>query len=218
MPLIFSKASYLIKPICFGSIIYVYNNMLFVVSKMKSILEKFYPFEYVDSVFDIDYEKLYDIGYRGIIFDIDNTLVPHGNPSTKEIDEFFISIQKTGFKTVLLSDNGKSRIEEFLKNIDSQYIDNADKPHTKNFNKAVEMLELNKNEVVYIGDQVFKDIYGANKSGIDNILVKFIGWDTETKIGIRRKLEKIILNFYRLNKSYQNRIGYIEIEEKQYAV
>lgn len=188
------------------------------VSKMKSVLKNFYPFEYVDSVFDIDYKKLYDRGYRGIIFDIDNTLVPHGKPSTKEIDELFISIQNIGFKTFLLSDNGKSRIDEFLKNIDSPYIDNADKPHIENFNKAIEILELNKNQVVYIGDQIFKDIYGANKSGMDNILVKFIGWETETKIGVRRRLEKIILKFYRLNKSYQNRIGDIQVEEKQYAI
>lgn len=198
----------------------MYKNdyLLYMVNKMKNILEKFYPFEYVDSVFDIDYKKLYDKGYRGIIFDIDNTLVSHGKPSTKEIDELFISIQNIGFKTFLLSDNGKTRIEEFLKNIDSLYIDNADKPHIENFNKAVEILQLSKNQVVYIGDQIFKDIYGANKSGIDNILVKFIGWETETKIGIRRKLEKVILKFYRLNKSYQNRIGCIQVEEKQYAV
>lgn len=185
---------------------------------MKSILEKFYPFEYVDSVFVIDYKKLYDKGYRGIILDIDNTLVPHGEPSTAKVDALFDSIKNIGFKTILLSDNGKSRIEEFLENIDSPYIDNANKPHTENFNKAVEILQLNRNQIVYIGDQVFKDIYGANKSRIDNILVKFIGWETETHIGIRRKLERIILKFYSLNKSYQNRIGYIQIEEKQYAV
>ena len=184
---------------------------------MRSILEKFYPFEYVDSVFDIDYKKLYDKGYRGIIFDIDNTLVPHGKPSTEEVDELFKSIHSLGMKTILLSDNGQKRIEAFLKNIDAPYIDNANKPHTENFIRAVEMLELNKEEVVYIGDQVFKDIYGANKSGIDNILVKFIGWKTETKIGIRRRLEKVILAFYR-SSSYQNRIGYIGIEEKEYAV
>lgn len=185
---------------------------------MKSILEKFYPFEYVDSVFDIDYKKLYEKGYKGIIFDIDNTLVPHGKASTKEVDELFSAIQGLGIKTILLSDNGKKRIEDFLRNIDCPYIDNANKPHTENFNRAVEMLQLKKEQVVYIGDQIFKDVYGANKSGIDNILVKFIGWETETKIGIRRRLEKIILAFYKLHSSYQNRIGDIEIEEKEYAV
>ena len=66
---------------------------------------------------------------------------------------------------------------------------------------------MKKEKIVFIGDQVFTDIYGANRSGIDNILVKFIGHDIETKIGIRRNIEKIILKLYKLNKSCQNRIG-----------
>ena len=37
------------------------------------MLKKFYPYEYVESVFSIDYQKLYDKGYKGVIFDIDNT-------------------------------------------------------------------------------------------------------------------------------------------------
>ena len=37
----------------------------------------FYPGEYVDSTYGIDFGALYAQGYRGIIFDIDNTLVPH---------------------------------------------------------------------------------------------------------------------------------------------
>lgn len=38
------------------------------------MLERFYPGEYVDSTYQIDFERLYEEGYRGIIFDIDNTL------------------------------------------------------------------------------------------------------------------------------------------------
>ena len=53
------------------------------------MFKKFYPYEYVESVFSIDYNKLYNKGYRGIIFDIDNTLVPHGTDSTKKIDDLF---------------------------------------------------------------------------------------------------------------------------------
>ena len=45
------------------------------------MLECFYPKEYLDSTYQIDFEKLYRQGYRGILFDIDNTLVPHGLPA-----------------------------------------------------------------------------------------------------------------------------------------
>ena len=41
------------------------------------MLEKFYPGEYLDSTYVIDFDRLYEEGYRGVIFDIDNTLVPH---------------------------------------------------------------------------------------------------------------------------------------------
>ena len=56
---------------------------------MRDMLERFYPYEYADSVFAIDYEKLYALGYRGIIFDVDNTLVPLNADSTEEIDGLF---------------------------------------------------------------------------------------------------------------------------------
>lgn len=167
----------------------------------------FYPYEYIKSVFDIDYSKLYEKGYRGVIFDIDNTLVPHGADSTKEVDELFQAIHRVGLKTLLLSNNDRERIERFLKNIDSLYICDAQKPEPANYLKAVEMLGIEKEEAVFIGDQIFTDIWGANKSGLDNILVQYIGYGIETKIGIKRNLEKIILMMYKLNKSCQHRMG-----------
>lgn len=57
------------------------------------MLKDLYPYEYVESVFTIDYKKLYQNGYRGLLFDIDNTLVPHGENSTPEVDELFKNIQ-----------------------------------------------------------------------------------------------------------------------------
>lgn len=173
----------------------------------KEMFKIFYPYEYVDSVFTIDYDKLYSLGYRGVIFDIDNTLVHHGEDSTYEVDELFQQIHKTGLKTLLLSNNNAERIERFLANIDSLYISEADKPKVDNYYKAVDMLGIKKESVVFVGDQLFTDIYGANKCGMANILVKFLHYENETKIGKKRTLEKVILKLYKLNKSCQHRIG-----------
>jgi len=179
------------------------------------MLKKFYPYEYVDSVFCLDYVKLYNNGFRGLIFDIDNTLVHHGDDSTKEIDELFLIIQNIGFKTLLLSNNNEKRIKRFLKNIDSIYICDAEKPKTDNYLKAVQMMNIKKEEALFIGDQVFTDILGANKSGIANILVKFIKAPCETKIGKRRQLENCILKIYEKNKKYTHRLGDITIKEEK---
>lgn len=177
------------------------------------MLKLLYPHEYVESVFSIDYHKLYQQGYRGIVFDVDNTLVHHGEDSTKEIDELFKTIHRIGLKTILLSDNSEERIQRFLRNIDSPYIHEANKPNIANFLKAVEILDVKKEEAIVVGDQILRDIYGANKSGIDNILVQYMRYEQETKIGIRRNIEKIILRFYALSKSCRNRIGDIHKKE-----
>ncbi len=83
------------------------------------MIKKYYPYEYAESVFMIDYQKLYQKGFRGIIFDIDNTLVHHGDDSTPEIDDLFRKIQRLGLKTLLLSNNDRGRVERFIKNIDT---------------------------------------------------------------------------------------------------
>lgn len=178
------------------------------------MLKILYPYEYVESVFSIDYKKLYDNGFRGIIFDIDNTLVHHGDDSTKEIDELFKKIQDIGFKTIILSNNGEKRVKKFLNNIDSLYICNAQKPKVTNYLKAVEMMKIKKEEAIFIGDQIFTDILGANRSKIANILVKYIREENETKIGKRRQAENVILKLYKKNKSVQNRLGNIIKEDE----
>ena len=167
----------------------------------------FFPYEYVDSVFSIDYEKLVQKGFKGIIFDIDMTLVPHGADSTKEIDELFKTIHKAGLKTLLLTNNSEERVKRFIKNIDTLYLCDAEKPNPEGYLKAIQMMGIKKNETVFIGDQIFIDIYGANRCGIASILVKYVTAEVETKIGIRRNLEKIILKLYGITKVYQHRLG-----------
>lgn len=182
------------------------------------MFKKFYPYAYVDSVFVIDYKKLYALGYRGLIFDIDNTLVHHGDDSTPEVDALFLKLHQLGFQTVLLSNNSEERIQSFIKNIETQYIDDAKKPDISGYLKAVKMMGLKKEEVIFIGDQLFTDILGANKSGIASILVKFIQIDMNAPIGKRRHVERVILSFYRKNKRYRNRLGNITVRRKKHVV
>ncbi len=156
----------------------------------------FYPGCYVEDVFSIDYVKLTAMGVKALIFDIDNTLVPHGADSTPRVDEFFHHLHGMGLKTLLLSNNNRERIERFKRNFDSLYIEEAGKPHAACYHHAVQMLGVQPSEVVVVGDQVFTDILGANRAGLQSILVKYIGFYKKERKGIRRNLEKVVLWFY----------------------
>lgn len=171
------------------------------------MLERFYPHEYAESVFSIDYGRLYGLGYRGLIFDIDNTLVHHGDDATPEVEALFAKIQGMGFTTLLLSNNDEKRIQRFIKNIDTLYICDADKPNTSGYLRAAEMMNVGREKTVFIGDQIFTDILGANRSKIACILVKYIRGKEDSRPGKRRALEGVILKFYKKSKRYKAGLG-----------
>ena len=50
---------------------------------------------------------------------------------------------------------------------------------------------------LFVGDQIFTDIWGANKAGIYSVLVKPIHPKEEIQIVLKRYLEKIVLAGYR---------------------
>lgn len=177
------------------------------------MLQRFYPWACAESVFSIDYKGLYQRGFRGLLFDIDNTLVHHGDDATPEVEELFRELGRIGFKTLLLTNNSQERVRRFIRNIDTLYLCEAGKPGPEGYRRAAGLLGLRPEELVCIGDQVFTDILGANRSGMASILVKFIRLDREKKLGKRRQLERIVLGFYRRNPAFYNRLGEIEIKE-----
>ena len=160
----------------------------------------FYPKEEISSVYDINYKELYNKGIRALIYDIDNTLVKHGAKANEDIVELFYIIHNMGFKTILLSNNTKERVESFANEVGSDYIAKAGKPRRKAYVSAMEKLGSCKEDTVFIGDHLFTDRYGANRTGLYSILVKPIDKKEEIQIVFKRKLEAIVLFFYHMRK------------------
>ncbi len=161
------------------------------------MLRRFYPKRVAESSYAIDYEKLYQEGYRGILFDIDNTLVEHGADATPRAVELFGRLEKLGFQTCLISNNSKARVNRFNKKIGTNYIYMANKPFKKNYLKAVKIMGTRIDNTVFVGDQLFTDIFGANNIGMMTYLVNPIHPKEEIQIILKRKLERLVLYHYR---------------------
>lgn len=165
-----------------------------------ALLECFYPDEYLDSAYEIDYEILYKQGYRGVIFDIDNTLVPHGAPADRRSVELFERLRRIGFESLLLSNNKEPRVKMFNDEVHSRYIYKAGKPLPANYFKAMEIMGTEPETTMFVGDQLFTDVWGAKKAGIRTWLVKPIHPKEEIQIVLKRRLEWIVLFFYQRSK------------------
>ncbi|NLL73901.1 MAG: YqeG family HAD IIIA-type phosphatase [Clostridiales bacterium] len=161
------------------------------------MLKIFYPKRIADSPYVINYDDLYEEGYRGIIFDIDNTLVEHGADASPEAISLITRLKEMGFKVCLISNNNKERVTRFNKDINVKYIYKANKPAKKSFLRAMERMGTSLDNTVFVGDQLFTDIYGTNRIGMMSYFVKPIGPKEEIQIVIKRKLERIVLKHYR---------------------
>ena len=161
------------------------------------MLKMFYPDAYLASAYEIPFEKLYEKGYRGLIFDIDNTLVPHGAPADERAVGLFSRLKDIGFETCLISNNKEPRVRMFNQEIRTKYVYDAPKPSVRNYRKAMEMMGTDPDHTLFVGDQLFTDVFGAKRTGIRSILVQPICPKEEIQIVLKRYLERIVLYFYR---------------------
>ncbi len=165
------------------------------------MFERFYPHHEVESSYTIDYEQLYEAGYRGVVFDVDNTLVPHGAPADERAIALFDRLHKIGYKSMLLSNNKEPRVKMFNDDVKSDYIFKAGKPKVDGYRKAMEKMQTTPQNTLFVGDQLFTDIWGAKKAGMETYLVKPIHPKEEIQIVLKRFLEKIVLYFYHKRKA-----------------
>ena len=170
------------------------------------MFEKFFPDRYVASTYVIDFEKLYKNGIRGLIFDIDNTLVPHGAPADERAIRLFKRLKEIGFSCCLISNNQEKRVRTFNEPIQVDYVYNAHKPSTKNYKKAMEIMGTDVSDTVFIGDQLFTDVWGAKRTGIPSILVRPIHTKEEIQIVLKRYLENIVLHFYKKSLEKEKKV------------
>ncbi|HKM34988.1 MAG TPA: YqeG family HAD IIIA-type phosphatase [Lachnospiraceae bacterium] len=164
------------------------------------MLERFYPHHEVESAYIIDYEGLYQSGFRGVIFDIDNTLVPHGAPADKRAIALFTRLKKLGFRVILLSNNKEPRVKMFNDAVSAAYIHKAGKPGISGYRKAMQKMGTKPENTMFVGDQLFTDIWGAKRADMETWLVKPIHPKEEIQIVLKRYLEKIVLFFYHRRK------------------
>lgn len=169
----------------------------------ENMFRKFYPDEYVKSTYDIDFKQLYQEGFRGVLFDIDNTLVEHGADASERTLNLFKELKEIGLGICLISNNKIERVERFNHSIKVNYISNAHKPSKKNYLKAMSLMNTTINNTIFVGDQLFTDVYGANRVGIRSYLVEPIDPKEEIQIVLKRYLEKIVLFFYQRKRKKQ---------------
>ncbi len=157
----------------------------------------FRPNMYKKNIFEIDYNKLKKQGITCLIFDLDNTLglIEHEKCPLKT-KKLLKELQKD-FLILISSNNTKKRIAPYLKDLGIGGVAFSLKPSTKGLRKIKKHYNLNKKEMVMIGDQIVTDILSGNRYKIMTILVDPLGEKDLRITGLNRKIEARIIKYYK---------------------
>lgn len=157
-------------------------------------MDKYRPTYMIDSVSKIPFVLLERDNIHGLIFDVDNTLTTMGKGVTIDNLKWLKEAKKLGYKICLLSNTiNVKKIKKIMVELDINGLCFARKPRIKGFEMALNILDLKKEEVVMIGDQIFTDIVGANNFKIKSILVKPLSKKEGPYAMVKRIFEKRIL-------------------------
>ena len=104
-------------------------------------------------------------------------------------------------ETCLLSNNKEPRVSAFAKDAGSlNFIFKGRKPGVEGYQRAMKLMGTNSSNTIFVGDQLFTDVFGAKRAGIYSILVSRIHPKEEIQIRLKRLLEFVVLHFYRKDK------------------
>jgi len=81
------------------------------------MFQRFFPNEYYDSTYHIDFQAFYDKGYRAVLFDVDNTLVEHDAPANARAKALIQKLKDMGYGVCFVSNNenpSMNRLEQLM--------------------------------------------------------------------------------------------------------
>ena len=160
-------------------------------------MKNIYPNAYFSIVLDIKIGFLLKNKIKALILDVDNTLIDYNKNLSDEIINWSHELQGQGIKMYILSNtNKKEKVEKVAQKLEIKYEYFAKKPSKKGFIKVQKNLGLKPETIAVVGDQIFTDVIGGNRSKMFTILVDPIDekdfWYTAWKRPIENKIKKKI--------------------------
>ncbi|EFO66935.1 HAD phosphatase, family IIIA [Lactobacillus iners LactinV 11V1-d] len=156
----------------------------------------FRPTYTIDSIYNLDINALKNMGIKAIFSDLDNTLLAWNNFETDDsLQKLERRLADADIKLIVISNNSSERISKVLDVYRIEFAARARKPLPIGINKAIAKYNLNKSDVLMVGDQLLTDIVAGNLAGVRTVLVKPLVETDKWNTRINRCVEKFIFLF-----------------------
>ena len=132
------------------------------------------PWKKYNNITDIKIDELEkiinDYNIKLILIDMDGTLKYRKIGITKENIKWVKSVKK--FIDIYMITNASDKLaSKEAKKIDVNYLYHARKPSKKGFNYIANKMNVDKDNILFIGDALVADIWGAKRVGINKTIL-----------------------------------------------
>ncbi|MBS9335411.1 YqeG family HAD IIIA-type phosphatase [Fructobacillus sp. M1-13] len=151
----------------------------------------------VQSVYDLSVDELKKNGIKAVLTDLDNTLLAWNNPEgTPELHEWLKETKASGIDVIVVSNNTWDRVKKAVGGLDVDYVAWSLKPLPRGILKVLHDRDLNKDDVLMVGDQMLTDVWASHLAGVPSVLVKRLiesdMWQTWLNRFIENQAKKMI--------------------------
>lgn len=152
-------------------------------------------------IWEMDLPLYKQQGKKALFMDLDNTLcLWNGMQVEKETLSFLAKAKEEGFYLCIVSNNHARRIAPVAEKLGIPYLEKAKKPLPFRLKKAARDAGFAPCACVFVGDQLMTDMPAGNLCRMHTVLTVPI--DTTHEYwwtAVNRKMEKILLPFYRIS-------------------
>jgi HAD superfamily phosphatase (TIGR01668 family) len=132
------------------------------------------PVASVHSLLELDPAMLARRGKTLVILDVDNTIVPWRSETIPQTSIEWLELAKRSGLAVCLLSNTRNpeRLQRLASRLGVKAFHGKFKPNPAGYRAAMTEYGASAHQTVMIGDQLFTDVLGANRAGIDAIWVR----------------------------------------------
>jgi HAD superfamily phosphatase (TIGR01668 family) len=155
----------------------------------------FRPQRVIARLVELNCDELAAQGIRGVLLDLDNTLTAwRCTTISPEVERWIGSLRQAGLTACIVSNAATARrVRPIAERLGLPWVTRAIKPLRRGFLRGMRLMGTTAETTAMVGDQLFTDIYGANRLHLLSILVDPISPRDSffTKL-FQRPLERIL--------------------------
>ncbi|MCH5180899.1 MAG: YqeG family HAD IIIA-type phosphatase [Erysipelotrichales bacterium] len=153
----------------------------------------FIPYCHATSIFDVDIAFFKKEKIKTVLADLDNTLDSYKamRPSLR-VMELKKRLEEEGIELIVISNNKEKRVKPYASELSVRYLYSTRKPFKKRLLNFLESNDIDKNFVLFVGDQLLTDVVMANNAHIKIMLTEKIVKEDQWTTHFNRLIDRPI--------------------------